>query len=38
MTAQALGDSYTDEQEYPNGLMPVIKHVKSLGMEFEHIG
>ncbi len=30
----ALGDWYIDEQKYPNGLMPVIKHVKSLGMEF----
>lgn len=30
----ALGDWYLDEKKYPNGLMPVIEHVKSLGMEF----
>ena len=30
----ALGDWYLDEQKYPNGLMPVINHVKALGMEF----
>ncbi|NIZ29030.1 alpha-galactosidase [Escherichia coli] len=30
----ALGDWYLDEQKYPDGLMPVINHVKSLGMEF----
>lgn len=30
----ALGDWYLDEQKYPNGLTPVIDHVKSLGMEF----
>ncbi|WP_315707873.1 alpha-galactosidase [Brenneria uluponensis] len=30
----ALGDWYIDEKKYPQGLMPVIKHVKSLGMEF----
>ncbi|MCX8600571.1 MULTISPECIES: alpha-galactosidase [unclassified Gilliamella] len=31
---QALGDWYLDERKYPNGLEPVIKHVKDLGMEF----
>lgn len=30
----ALGDWYVDAQKYPHGLMPVIDHVKSLGMEF----
>jgi alpha-galactosidase len=30
----ALGDWYLDEKKYPNGLTPVIDHVKSLGMEF----
>lgn len=30
----ALGDWYLDEKKYPDGLMPVIQHVKSLGMEF----
>lgn len=30
----ALGDWYIDEKKYPDGLMPVIKHVKSCGMEF----
>ncbi len=30
----ALGDWYLDEEKYPNGLMPVINHVKNLGMEF----
>lgn len=30
----ALGDWYVDEKKYPQGLMPVIDHVKSLGMEF----
>ncbi|TDO95812.1 alpha-galactosidase [Marinomonas balearica] len=30
----ALGDWYVDEQKYPNGLTPLIDHVKSLGMEF----
>ena len=30
----ALGDWYLDEKKYPNGLMPVIDHVKKLGMEF----
>lgn len=30
----ALGDWYLDESKYPDGLMPVIEHVKSLGMEF----
>ena len=30
----ALGDWYLDSAKYPNGLTPVIDHVKSLGMEF----
>ncbi|MEX9254591.1 alpha-galactosidase [Pseudenterobacter timonensis] len=30
----ALGDWYLDRQKYPDGLMPVIDHVKNLGMEF----
>lgn len=30
----ALGDWYLDETKYPDGLMPVINHVKQLGMEF----
>ncbi|WP_072571372.1 alpha-galactosidase [Enterobacter sp. SA187] len=30
----ALGDWYLDEQKYPDGLKPVIDHVKNLGMEF----
>lgn len=30
----ALGDWYLDEKKYPNGLKPVIDHVKKLGMEF----
>ncbi|EOI5721360.1 alpha-galactosidase [Cronobacter dublinensis] len=30
----ALGDWYLDTQKYPDGLMPVINHVKALGMEF----
>ncbi|MGA5657322.1 alpha-galactosidase [Rahnella contaminans] len=30
----ALGDWYLDEKKYPNGLKPVIDHVKNLGMEF----
>lgn len=30
----ALGDWYLDENKYPNGLMPIIQHVKNLGMEF----
>jgi alpha-galactosidase len=30
----ALGDWYLDEKKYPNGLAPVIRHVKALGMEF----
>ncbi|AHY07486.1 Alpha-galactosidase [Serratia plymuthica] len=29
-----LGDWYLDEQKYPEGLMPIIEHVKSLGMSF----
>lgn len=29
-----LGDWFLDERKYPNGLKPVIDHVKSLGMEF----
>lgn len=31
---QGLGDWYLYERKYPNGLEPVIKHVKDLGMEF----
>jgi alpha-galactosidase len=30
----ALGDWYLDEKKYPNGLTPVIDHVKQRGMEF----
>lgn len=30
----ALGDWYLDQQKYPNGLEPVIKHVNDLDMEF----
>ncbi len=30
----ALGDWYVDKKKYPDGLMPLIRHVKSLGMEF----
>ncbi|MDF7679395.1 alpha-galactosidase [Enterobacteriaceae bacterium ESL0689] len=30
----ALGDWYLDQHKYPDGLLPVIEHVKSLGMEF----
>ncbi|WP_039055265.1 alpha-galactosidase [Enterobacter sp. Bisph1] len=30
----ALGDWYLDEKKYPDGLRPVIEHVKGLGMEF----
>ncbi|TQI78085.1 alpha-galactosidase [Serratia fonticola] len=30
----ALGDWYLDKKKYPNGLAPVIEHVKHLGMEF----
>lgn len=30
----ALGDWYLDERKYPNGLTPVIDHVKQRGMEF----
>jgi alpha-galactosidase len=29
-----LGDWYLDRQKYPEGLEPVIDHVKALGMEF----
>lgn len=29
-----LGDWYLDERKYPNGLAPVIKAVKDLGMQF----
>ena len=31
---QGLGDWYLDKRKYPNGLEPVIKHIKDLGMEF----
>lgn len=30
----ALGDWYLDEKKYPQGLLPVIQHVRQLGMEF----
>ncbi|TBR43822.1 alpha-galactosidase [Marinomonas agarivorans] len=30
----ALGDWFVDETKYPNGLSPLIQHVKQLGMEF----
>ena len=30
----ALGDWYLDSQKYPEGLEPVIAHVRGLGMEF----
>lgn len=30
----ALGDWYLDKKKYPNGLKPVIDHVKQLSMEF----
>ncbi|AEF54967.1 alpha-galactosidase [Marinomonas posidonica] len=30
----ALGDWFVDEGKYPNGLSPLIDHVKNLGMEF----
>lgn len=30
----ALGDWFLDEEKYPDGLAPVIKHVNDLGMEF----
>lgn len=30
----ALGDWYLDKQKYPDGLQPVIEHVKAMGMEF----
>lgn len=30
----ALGDWYLDEKKYPQGLEPVVEHVKRLGMEF----
>lgn len=30
----ALGDWYLDTQKYPEGLTPVIDHIKALGMEF----
>ncbi|HDS3786697.1 TPA: alpha-galactosidase [Enterobacter ludwigii] len=30
----ALGDWYLDEKKYPDGLTPVINHVKKRGMEF----
>ncbi|GAB3482879.1 alpha-galactosidase [Marinomonas epiphytica] len=31
---RALGDWYVDSKKYPDGLMPLIDYVKSLGMEF----
>ncbi|SBS29789.1 Alpha-galactosidase [Marinomonas spartinae] len=30
----ALGDWFVDQEKYPNGLTPLIDHVKGLGMEF----
>jgi alpha-galactosidase len=30
----ALGDWFVDTDKYPDGLMPLIQHVKALGMEF----
>lgn len=30
----ALGDWYLDTKKYPNGLEPVVAHVRNLGMEF----
>lgn len=30
----ALGDWYLDQDKYPDGLEPVVEHVKQLGMEF----
>ncbi len=30
----ALGDWYLDEKKYPEGLEPVVNHVRALGMEF----
>ena len=29
-----LGDWYVDEQKYPQGLGPVVDHIRSLGMQF----
>lgn len=29
-----LGDWFVDENKYPDGLMPLIEHVKGLGMQF----
>ena len=30
----ALGDWYLDDKKYPEGLEPVVNHVRALGMEF----
>ncbi|MCE0495680.1 alpha-galactosidase [Vibrio salinus] len=30
----ALGDWFLDDEKYPDGIKPVISHVKQLGMEF----
>lgn len=30
----ALGDWYPDKKKYPDGLEPVVNHVRALGMEF----
>ncbi|WP_374339012.1 alpha-galactosidase [Leeia sp.] len=30
----ALGDWWPDEQKYPDGLSPLIEHVRNLGMQF----
>lgn len=29
-----LGDWFVDQQKYPDGLTPLIEHIKTLGMEF----
>lgn len=31
---QALGDWWTDQKKYPQGLQPLIEHVENCGMEF----
>ncbi|MDA8000616.1 MAG: alpha-galactosidase [Alphaproteobacteria bacterium] len=32
--SRALGDWYVDERKYPDGLAPLIQHVRALGMTF----
>ncbi|MDA8032181.1 MAG: alpha-galactosidase, partial [Alphaproteobacteria bacterium] len=32
--SRALGDWFVDERKYPDGLAPLIKHVRGLGMTF----